>query len=92
MIGDAANDINSMKIPVTLLASFFLFGCATNGADIMDKEIYVSPDGVHRFTLDNDNFYQFTYPLDSDLKIYRGRRGHSDNLFNFDEEREYSFE
>ncbi len=80
-----------MKIFVTMLAVLFLVGCATNGADIMDKELYVSPSGIHRITLDNDNFYQFTYPLGSDLQKYRGRRIPRDDLFNFDKERKHSF-
>lgn len=54
----------------------------------MDRELYISPNGIHRFTLDNDNFYQFTYPLGSDLKKYRGKKIPRNDLFNFDEERD----
>ena len=51
-----------------------LNGCAYQGyvgrADIMDGEVFISRNGVHTFSLDSDELYQFNLKIGSDMRLY----------------------
>jgi len=59
-------------VPVLLMIS--LCGCAGHinrgNPDIMDGELYISPNKVHTISLDDDEIWSFRLKFDAGMRMY----------------------